>query len=163
MPETLVRPATAADSRVFLDMLCEFARYEGLEPPDQAGQERLLHDAFGSRPRFAVLLAESDGQMAGYAIIYEIYSSFLARPKLYLEDLYVRPAFRGAGIGRALFQACVRETEKRGYDRLQWYVESWNDRAMGFYEQLGGRKLGWQTWQMDCRGADFRSPDEPKK
>jgi ribosomal protein S18 acetylase RimI-like enzyme len=131
-------------------MLCEFARYEQLEPPDEAGQQRLIEDGFGARRRFETLIAEVGARAAGYAIFYEIYSSFLARPKLYIEDLYVRPEFRGRGIGRALFEACSHETARRGFDRMQWYVEDWNESAVSFYQQMRARKLNWQTWQLDC-------------
>ncbi|HZS06924.1 MAG TPA: GNAT family N-acetyltransferase [Blastocatellia bacterium] len=154
--QILVRPATLEDKEVFLSLLGEFAEYEKLTPPDEAAQRRLIEDGFGPRRRFEVLLAEFAGQVAGYAIVYDIYSSFLARPKLYLEDLFVKPDFRGCGVGKALFEACVRETESRGFDRLQWYVEDWNEQAVRFYEQMGARRLNWQTWQLDCQ-----PPNEP--
>lgn len=148
--EITVRAATPADQEIFLEMLCEFARYEQIEPPDEAGQQRLIADGFGERRRFEVLMAEVGAGAAGYAIIYEIYSSFLARPKLYIEDLYVRPEFRGCGIGKALFEACALESERRGFDRMQWYVEDWNESAVNFYQQMGAHRLNWQTWQLDC-------------
>lgn len=148
--EITVRAATPEDQEVFLEMLCEFARYEQIEPPDEAGQQRLIADGFGEQRRFEVLIAEAGVRAAGYAIIYEIYSSFLARPKLYIEDLYVRPEFRGRGVGRALFEACALETERRGFDRMQWYVEDWNESAVSFYQQMGAHRLNRQTWQLDC-------------
>ncbi len=150
MSEITIRTATREDQEILLEMLCEFARYEQLEPPDEAGQQRLIEDGFGERRRFEALLAEVGARAAGYAIFYEIYSSFLARPKLYVEDLYVRLEFRGRGIGRALFEACALEAERRGFDRMQWYVEDWNESAVSFYQQMGAHRLNWQTWQLDC-------------
>ncbi len=144
-----MRTARPEDGEIFLAMLSEFAIYEQLDPPDEAAQQRLMTDGFGPQRRFEVLIAEVAGEIAGYAIIYEIYSSFRARPKLYLEDLFVRPQFRGHGVGKALFRACAREAEQRGFDRLQWSVEGWNESALAFYEQMGASRLNWQTWQLE--------------
>lgn len=150
MNDITIRPAAVKDQQGFLEMLCEFAAQEQCEPPDEAGKSRLLNDGFGKQRRFEVLVAEVSDQLAGYAIFYEIYSSFLARPKLYVEDLYVRPAFRDCGIGKALFDACAQETASRGFDLMQWYVEGWNENAVAFYQRMGAQRLNRQIWQLVC-------------
>ena len=152
-----MRAATPEDKEIFLAMLCEFAIYERLAPPDEAAQQRLIADGFGPQRRFETLIAEVEGKVAGYAIVYEIYSSFLARPKLYIEDLFVCPQFRGHGAGKALFAACAREAAQRGFDRLQWYVEGWNESVLAFYEQMGASRLNWQTWQLSISAENDHS------
>jgi GNAT superfamily N-acetyltransferase len=136
-----VRRAEAADGGALLELIDALADYEHLERPDAAARERLLADAFGPRPRFEVLLAEVDGHAVGYAVLFETYSTFLARPTLFLEDLFVRTEVRAHGIGRALLLRCVREAEQRGCGRMEWSVLAWNALAIGFYERLGARRL----------------------
>jgi GNAT superfamily N-acetyltransferase len=148
--EVIVRPAERSDSEAFLSLLNGLAKYESLDPPDAAGRERLFEDAFGERPRFSVFLAEIDGEPAGYALVFETYSTFLARPKLYLEDLFVDPKFRGHGAGQALIKACAAEAIRRGCVRMQWTVLDWNTSAMKFYENLGaGRLKEWFTYNLE--------------
>ncbi len=145
-----VRDATPQDGDTFIQLVIGLADYEHLPPPDAAGQQRLLEDAFGERNRFDVLLAEVDGQAAGYAVIFETYSTFLARPKLFLEDLFVNPQFRGYGAGLALFKACVRQAIRRGCARMQWTVLDWNEPAIRFYQQMGAQhEKTWHTYGLD--------------
>ena len=140
-----IRQAKPSDGEAFIQLVIGLANYESLPPPDAAGQQRLLEDAFGEHKRFDLLLAEVEGQAIGYALIFETYSSFLARPKLYLEDLFINPQFRGCGAGLALFKACAQEAVRRGCARMQWTVLDWNEPAIRFYEQLGAEHE--QTWQ----------------
>jgi GNAT superfamily N-acetyltransferase len=148
--QVTVRPAERKDSEAFLSLLNGLAEYESLDPPDAEGRKRLIEDAFGERPRFSVFLAEIDGKPAGYALVFETYSSFLARPKLYLEDLFVDPAFRGYGVGQALIKTCAAEAIKRGCVRMQWTVLDWNTNAMKFYQNLGAEHLkDWLTYNLD--------------
>jgi GNAT superfamily N-acetyltransferase len=110
----------------------------------------LLKDAFGECKRFDLLLAEVGGQAVGYAVIFETYSTFLARPKLYLEDLFVNPKFRGCGAGLALFKACAQEAIQRGCARMQWTVLDWNEPAIRFYQQMGAQhEKTWHTYSLD--------------
>ena len=109
--EVKVRRAEPEDGEVFISLVVGLADYENLPAPDEAAQQRLLQDAFGENKRFDLLLAEVDGQPAGYAVLFETYSTFLARPKLYLEDLFVAPDARGKGIGRALIEAVYAEAD----------------------------------------------------
>jgi GNAT superfamily N-acetyltransferase len=145
-----VRRAVAADAPVMLELIDALAKYESLEAPDEAARERLVRDAFGERPRFDLLLAESaDGRAIGYAFLVEIYSSFKALPTLYLEDIFVLPDARGIGAGFALFQAVVREAERRGCGRVDFLVLSWNQLARDFYHRLGAEHLSdWFPYRL---------------
>jgi len=148
--EVTIRCAEAKDGDVFLSLLAGLAEYESYDPPGEAERKRLLEDAFGERPRFSVFLAEVEGQAAGYALVFETYSSFWARPKLYLEDLFVKPEFRGHGVGQALFKFCARVAVERGCVRMQWIVLDWNTSAMKFYEGHGAYHLkDWRTYNLD--------------
>jgi GNAT superfamily N-acetyltransferase len=146
-PEVLIRRAEPEDGDAFIRLVIGLADYESLPPPDEAAQRRLLEDAFGNPTRFGLLLAEVAGQIAGYAVIFETYSTFLARPKLYLEDLFVNPEFRGLGIGEKLFRDSAREAVERGCARMEWTVLDWNEPAIRFYERLGAEhEKAWHIY-----------------
>ena len=155
VPEVVVRVAVPGDGEMFISIVLGLAEFEKLPPPDAAGRARLLEDAFGPRPRFAVLLAEAGGVAAGYAVFFETYSTFLARPKLYLEDLFVSPGYRGRGVGLALFRACAAETVARGCARMEWVVLDWNEPAIKFYERLGAEYES--QWHIYGLGAEALS------
>jgi GNAT superfamily N-acetyltransferase len=144
-----IRPATASDADVWLSLIDALADYEKLERPDAAARQRLLLDAFGETPRTEVYLAESDGRVVGYAITLFTYSSFLALPTLYLEDLFVLESHRGQGAGYGLFTHCVEEAHRRGCGRMEWQVLDWNRLAIDFYEKLGARQMKeWLPYRM---------------
>lgn len=152
MPE--VRRARPEEGPVLLELIRGLAEYEKLEPPDEAAAQRLLRDIFGEKPRLEAWLAFVDGEAAGYALVLETYSSFLALPTLYLEDIFVKPAFRGRGAGKALFLRMVEEAERRGCGRMEWVVLDWNRTALEFYERFGAERLKeWIT--MRLTRADF--------
>src|SRR5919202_906616 len=140
-PEALVRPATPADSEVIIQLIVALAEFERLPPPDEAASSRLLADAFGPRPRFEVFLAEVEGQVVGYAFVFETYSTFLALPSLYLEDLFVLPAFRSRRVGYALMMYCAEQALKRGCGGLEWIVLEWNTHAIEFYKRFGAKHM----------------------
>ena len=144
-----IRPATASDADAWLALIDALADYEKLERPDTAARQRLLLDAFGERPRTEVYLAESEGCVVGYAITLFTYSSFLALPTLYLEDLFVLESHRGQGAGYRLFTHCVEEAHRRGCGRMEWQVLDWNRLAIDFYERLGARQMKeWLPYRM---------------
>lgn len=146
----IVRRAREADGPAFLALVEALARYERLEPPAKDARERLLADAFGPRPRFTLLVGEDRGIVAAYAILVETYSSFLARPTLYIEDVFVDPARRRAGLGRAMMQAIAKEALGRGCHRIEGVVLAWNESAQDFYRATGGAVLGdWQLLRYD--------------
>jgi GNAT superfamily N-acetyltransferase len=148
-PRVVIRQARAGDGPEVLRLIDALADYERLPRPDEAARVRLLADGFGARPRFETLLAERDGRAVGYAIVFETYSTFLALPTLYLEDLFVLPEARASGVGRALFRHCVGEAWRRGCGRMEWSVLDWNTLALGFYERQGARRLAqWLPYRL---------------
>ena len=136
-----IRLAVSGDESVLLSLIDALADYEHLNRPEAEARKRLVRDGFGEKKRFDTLLAEADGLAVGYAIILETYSSFLALPTLYLEDIFVLEAFRNRKLGYRLFKACVEEAYRRGCGRMEWMVLDWNQLALGFYERLGAQRL----------------------
>src|SRR5690242_6364731 len=110
--DVTIRRALPADGPTILALIRALADFEKLPPPDESAQKRLLNDAFSEQPRFEVFLAETSGIVAGYAFIFETYSTFLARPTLYLEDLFVLSEYRKQRVGYALFRYCVSEAAR---------------------------------------------------
>ena len=153
--KVVVRKATAADGATVIRMVIALADYEKLAAPDDDARARLLADAFGARPRFEIFLAEYEDQVVGYAFTFETYSTFLARPTLYLEDLFVLPEFRGIGAGYALMRECARQALARGCGRFEWSVLDWNTPSISFYERLGAHHLSdWLVYRLD--GEDLQ-------
>jgi GNAT superfamily N-acetyltransferase len=150
LPEGVsIRPATPDDAQTILSLVRGLAAYEKLDPPDADAEARLIHDMFSTPPRIQAYLGECDGIPAGYAFIFETYSSFLALPTLYLEDLFVLPEFRGRKLGYALFSTMVGEAYSRGCGRMEWSVLKWNRLAIDFYERLGANELkDWSVYRL---------------
>lgn len=136
-----VRKTTRADAPALLNLIDALADYEKLTPPDPAAKERLVRDMFTERPRIESLIVKVDGMPAGYTLFFETYSSFLALPTLYLEDLFVLPEFRGRRVGSALFREMIAEAHRRGCGRMEWSVLDWNQLAIDFYDRYGARRL----------------------
>ncbi len=136
---TTIRPATPADVPLIRELIEGLATYEKLRHACVA-TDALLHEAlFGARPFAEVVIAERGSEAAGFALFFHNFSTFLARPGIYLEDLFVQPAHRGDGVGKSLLQHLARLAVERGCGRLEWSVLDWNVDAIGFYEQLGAR------------------------
>jgi GNAT superfamily N-acetyltransferase len=149
MSKTQIRPATAGDAELFLTLVDALADYEKLDRPTPEARQRLVRDGFGNQPRFQAYLAELDGRAVGYAITFETYSSFLALPTLYLEDLFVLPEARRHGVGSAVFRFLAAEAVRRGCGRMEWVVLDWNQLAIDFYERLGARRMSdWYTYRL---------------
>ena len=136
-----IRKANESDASIILRLIDALAEYEKLAPPDDSAKKRLIRDMTGERPRFDAYLAELNGEAVGYSFVFETYSSFLAMPTLYLEDLFVLPAFRSRKVGYALFTAMVAEAHKRGCGRMEWSVLDWNRLAINFYDRLGATHM----------------------
>lgn len=150
-----VRPFKPDDLPALLALIQALADYEHLPGPDATARARLTRDALAQPPRFQALLVELDGQPVGYAIWFETYSTFLAQPTLYLEDLFVLPAARGRRAGAALFRACARLAVERGCGRFEWQVLTWNELALGFYARFQAEPL--DDWRpMRLTGAALR-------
>lgn len=146
----IIRAATPNDGDAFIALVRALAAFERLPAPDDAAAARLLEHAFGPRPRFELRVVELDGELVAYAVFFETYSTFVARPSLYLEDLYVNDAARGRGIGKALLVHLARLAVERGCGRFEWTVLDWNENAQRFYRGLGARILTeWQLCRLD--------------
>ena len=146
-----IRPATSSDVALIHGLICELAVYEKML--DQVvATEAMTHEAlFGERPSAEAIVAEYDGQGVGFALYFPSYSTFSGRQKLYLEDLYVKPDFRGHGIGKALLAALAEIAKVRGYARMEWSVLDWNEPAIRFYESLGAEiQKQWRlvSWEL---------------
>ena len=154
----LLRPARPADAPDLIRLVIALAEFEKLEPPDAAAQARLMNDAFGPGARFEVWLAFAGeaGPPVGYAIFLETYSSFLALPTLYIEDVFVMPGFRGAGLGKALLRKAVELARERGCGRVEWTALDWNVNAQRVYEgKMGARRMDeWILYRMTGREMD---------
>jgi GNAT superfamily N-acetyltransferase len=144
-----VRPATQADAETVLALVDALADYEKLQRPDADAKKRLVRDMFGERRRIEAYLGEYEGTPVGYAFVFETYSSFLALPTLYLEDLFVLPDYRSKKVGYALFRAMVAEAYRRGCGRMEWAVLDWNKLAINFYRRLGATHMKeWQLYRL---------------
>jgi GNAT superfamily N-acetyltransferase len=146
-----IRPATANDIPVILDFIRELAEYEREPQAAVATREDLLRDGFTPNvaPKFRVVIAEWDGQSAGFALFFYNYSTWQGRPGLYLEDLFVRPIFRGKGIGKALLMHLAKVAVKENCGRFQWQVLDWNTPALDFYKSLGAEVMKeWLTMRV---------------
>jgi GNAT superfamily N-acetyltransferase len=144
-----VRYATAADVPTILRFIQELAEYEKLPDEAKATEEDLQRTLFGPRPYAEVLIAEQNETPVGFALFFHNYSTWLGKPGIYLEDLYVQPTARGGGHGKALLTQLARICELRNCGRLEWSVLDWNQPAIDFYENLGaGPMEGWTTFRL---------------
>ncbi len=132
-----IRPATPSDVPLVRELIEGLAAYEKLRDACRATDALLQTALFGERPFAEVFIAEVDGSAAGFALFFPSFSTFLARPGIYLEDLFVLPAYRGHGVGKALLQRLAALAVERDCGRLEWSVLDWNRDAIGFYERLG--------------------------
>lgn len=149
LPPPVIRRAGPDDAPAILGLVGALADYEHLPPPDEAARTRLIRDMTGPGARLEGYLAEVGDRAAGYAFVLETYSSFLALPTLYLEDLFVLPEFRKQRVGIALFRAMVREAHARGCGRMEWTVLDWNMIAIDFYRRLGARHMKeWHLYRL---------------
>ncbi len=148
-----IRPAQPADVPVILRLIRALADYERLTAEVTANETRLHKSLFpddGSAPMAHCVIADVDGAPVGFALYFFNYSTFLARPGLYLEDLFVQPEFRGRGLGKALLLHLAKLANQRGCGRMEWAVLDWNQPAIDFYKSLGARRM--KEWQV-CRLA----------
>ena len=143
-----LRPAKPADVPVILQLVRALAQYERAPEAVVATEQDFLRHGFGPSPRFSVLLAEDEGKAAGFALWFFTFSTWLGKPGLFLEDLFVRPELRGRGIGKALMLELARIAVREGCGRFEWNVLDWNQPSIDFYRSLGARQL--DEW-VGCR------------
>lgn len=144
-----IRPATSADAELVFDLICELAVYEKLRHEVVATAQTIRETVFGPNSCTEVLIAEWNGEPAGFAIFFATYSTFLGRQGIFLEDIYVREALRGHGIGKRLLAEVARVAVERQCGRLEWSVLDWNKPAIDFYESLGAEAQSeWIRYRM---------------
>ena len=146
-PLLSIRPATVDDVPLIRALIGELAEYERLGDAAVATDDDLRAQLFGAQPAAEVLIGEVDGEAAGFALFFHNFSTFLGKRGLYLEDLFVRPAFRGHGLGRHLMASLARIAVQRDCGRFEWSVLDWNAPAIGFYRALGATGLDEWTVQ----------------
>jgi len=144
-----LRFAGPADVPVIAELIRELARFEKLEGEVRMTEDLLTKNLFGPRPYAETLLAEDGGAVVGFALFFHNFSTFLAQPGIYLEDLFVVPEQRGQGIGRALLERLAQIALERECGRLEWAVLDWNRAAIGFYERLGATpNSDWTVYRL---------------
>ena len=146
----MIREAQPSDVPVLLELVRELARYEREPDAVVATEDDLATALFGPDPSAGCHVAEVDGAVVGFALWYRSFSTWLGRPGLWLEDLFVRPEHRGAGLGRQLLVQLAAVCVERGWPRFEWWVLDWNEPAHGFYRSLGARPEDeWTVWRVD--------------
>jgi GNAT superfamily N-acetyltransferase len=143
-----LRPATPADLPAVAGLITELAVFERLEHLVVVTPDSLRPHLFGDRPVAECVVAEVDGSVVAFALFFTNFSTFLSQPGLYLEDLYVQPAHRGTGLGKALLSHLGALAVARGYGRFEWSVLDWNERAIEFYQAMGATVM--PDWRI-CR------------
>jgi GNAT superfamily N-acetyltransferase len=147
--EIAIRPARPGDVPLILTFIRELAMYERLAHEVAATEVDLHQSLFGERPIIEAVIAGLDGVDVGYALFFPNFSTFLAKPGLYLEDLFVRPSARGFGVGRALLEHLAQLTVERGWGRFEWAVLDWNEPSIEFYKKMGARAMDeWTIFRL---------------
>jgi GNAT superfamily N-acetyltransferase len=144
-----IRRGRRADAGQFIGLVLALAKFERLNPPSARGRRRLIDDIFRAK-RINLLVASDGARVVGYALYFYTYSSFVAKPSLYLEDIFVLEEYRKRGIGFRLFRRCVDIALAKGCGRMEWAVLTWNEKALAFYEKLGARRMSdWYVYRLD--------------
>jgi GNAT superfamily N-acetyltransferase len=145
-----IRFATPRDAETIVQFIRGLAEYEREPDAVEVTPAQIRTQMESTDPPFECLLAEYDAEAAGFALFFRNYSTWRGRAGLYLEDIFVREAYRGCGVGGALMRRLMQITIERGWDRMQWAVLNWNTPAQGFYREHGARPLdSWTTWRLD--------------
>ena len=144
-----IRTADEKDVPVIFSLIKELAEYEKLSDQISTSEKQLRETLFGDERFVEVLIAEFDGMMVGYALFFKNFSTFLGKPGIYLEDLYVKPEMRGKGIGKALLDRIISTAKQRNYGRVEWSVLDWNEPAIDFYLKIGAKPLNdWKIFRL---------------
>ncbi|MDE2134370.1 MAG: GNAT family N-acetyltransferase [Alphaproteobacteria bacterium] len=159
MSGVTIRAAHLGDEGAILAFIRELAEYEKLLSSVVATEEDVRAALFGPNPRVFCDIAQSGAEAAGFALWFYTYSTFLARHGIYLEDLFVRPVFRGRGIGKGLMLDLAKRAREEGCGRFEWAVLDWNRPSIAFYESLGARRVeGWQVYRLDGEALKQAAP-----
>jgi len=148
----------------FFELVRKLAEFEHLAPPDGKAKARMKKHAFQDHPYYEAYLGRIGGRAVGYAIFFLSYSSFLGKPTLYLEDVFVLEEHRGKGYGRLFFDFLFREANKRKCGRMEWCALNWNKSAIRFYEKLGaGKQKEWTYFRLDEKKLELLAKGRPQK
>jgi len=150
-----LRPAAPADVPAIISLIRELAAYEKLADDAIATPDDLRVALFGARPVAEALVADVEGNVVAFALFFPTFSTFVGKPGIYLEDIYVQPAYRGKGFGKAFFRRIAALAVERGCGRLEWSVLNWNEPALAFYQSLGATPMSEWTVQR-LAGDDLR-------
>jgi GNAT superfamily N-acetyltransferase len=143
-----IRKIRKKDSSQLIGLIKELAKFEKLKPPSKLAQKRLLEAVFSKKSRIKVLVAENDKEIAGYAFYFFTFSTFLAKPTLYLEDIYISEKYRRTGIGKKMFKELIKIAKENKCGRLELMVLDWNVNALKFYENFGAENLlNWKFYR----------------
>ena len=149
MTDIQIQPATEADVPLILQLIKALAEYERLGDQVSATEAMIRESFFGPAPHAQAVIARVAGDAVGFAIWFSTYSTFLSKPGIYLEDLFVLPHWRGHGIGRALLRHLARIAVERGCGRIEWSVLDWNETAIRFYRNIGARAMDeWTVYRL---------------
>lgn len=144
----IIRKVDAETFEGFFGLIVKLAEYEKLQPPDESAKERLRMDCLGDKPRYNAFLGEIGGETVSYVIYFFTYSSFLALPTLYIEDIFVLEEYRGRGVGQRMFDQCKAVAKREGCGRIEFTVLEWNRSAQAFYEKNGAKRLEWFLYRL---------------
>ena len=142
----VIRPAEEKDASDIIKLIKELADYEKLSDMVVVSEDDIMKVVFGKDKFVEILIAEYEGNFAGQALFFNNFSTFLGKPGIYLEDLVVRPKYRGKGIGKALLQKIIDLAKERNYGRVEWSVLDWNEPAIKFYKNIGAEMM--ETWKL---------------
>ena len=155
LPEISLRFAEETDAELILGLIRALAEFEKLSHEVTADIDSLRRSLFGSRRVAEVLIADYAGRPAGFALFFHNFSTFLGKPGIYLEDLFIKPEFRGKGIGREMLAFLAKLAVERGCGRLEWAVLNWNTRAIDFYKRLGAQPMDdWTVFRLTGKSLD---------
>jgi GNAT superfamily N-acetyltransferase len=158
----MIRPARPDDAPTIVQLIRELAEYERAPQEAKATEDQIRAALFGPQPQVFAHMAEHEGEVAGFALWFCSFSTWTGRQGLYLEDLFVRPAHRGRGYGRALLQELARICVERGYARFEWAVLDWNEPSIGFYRALGAvAKDEWTVYRLSGDALQRLGCQEP--
>lgn len=158
MPEFTIERVCEDTFRDFLYLLEQLARYEHLDPPDEGARLRLKADILDNPPKCEGYLGRSGDEPAGFVTFCFTYSTFLARPTLFLEDIFVLEEYRNRGYGTRLFTFCRNEARVRGCGRMDWLVLAWNKPSIQFYDRIGATQVGWLPYRLERGQMEDENP-----
>jgi GNAT superfamily N-acetyltransferase len=149
MKPLIIQEVTEANFSDFLSLIINLAEYEKLQPPDRAAQQRLRQDCLSNKPKYQAYIGKVDNTPVSYIIYFFTYSSFLALPTLYLEDIFVLEQYRREGIGEKMFTFIKQVAKREGCGRIEFTVLTWNTSAQKFYAKNGAKCLEWYFYRVE--------------